>query len=506
MGSIALNYDSIYSAAKKAKKVASNAEDYVSNLQKKMINKIDELEGQSSAYASSAKGNTSDKITRLNTKKDAYTDYAKKLEEFVEDETTGVKAIDKRVAKMFKKDAEDFRDNNNLNINPVTQFFTFLACEFSNASDFARAISDGFTSVTNWLSDAWDSITDWYRYEGGKFWVNIGKAVLCIGLAIATIAVIVLTGGIGIVAICAIIGAGIAILDGLVTCGINVIALAKESNDPAWALKLSKNDKASTLLRKVDTGSGAFNNTLNFLAGGLDLIEAGCTVVTIVGSIADLGKKIPAIKNLIGDESKGLLKVLLDKSVRTKEGKAVVTFKSLKNGLKTLITNPDARKQILNKFKSDRNVHWNFATLKDTLRYQWKFGIKQTIASFATSPEARSRYANMLKVQVGKNTSKLWKDTIGGLTSGQSIDKAKGIKNIIKITKTGADSFSKSASSGVFDIVSMDTIKSNIKKTYFSMDSTANTINEGIKNMKDIKKNSGKAVDLMDSIKPLPAF
>lgn len=506
MGSIALNYDSIYSAAKKAKKVASNAEDYVSSLQKKIIDKIDELEGPSSAYASSARGNTSDKIIRLNAKNVAYTDYATKLEEFVEDETTGAKAIDKRVEKMFKKDAEDFRDNNNLKINPVTQFFTFLACEFSNASDFARAISDGFTSVTNWLSDAWDSITDWYRYEGGKYWKNIGIAILGIGFAIATIFVVVLTGGIGIVAICTIVGAGIAIVDGLVTCGSNVVALTKESNDPAWALKLSKNDKASTLLRKLDTGSGTINNALNFLAGGFDLIEAGCTVVTIVGSLADLGKKIPAIKNFIGDESKGLLKVLLDKSVRTKKGDAVITFKSLKNGLKTLITSPDVRKQICKKFRSDKRVHWNFTTLKDTLRYQWKFNIKQTITSFATSPEARSRYANMLKVQVGKNTSKLWKDTIGGLTSGQSIDKAKSIKNIFKLSKTGIDCFGKSATSGDYSKVSIDTIKSNVKNTYLSMDSTANTINECIKNIKDIKKNSGKVVDLMDNIKPLPAF
>lgn len=79
-----------------------------------------------------------------------------------------------------------------------------------------------------------------------------------------------------------------------------------------------------------------WNKALSFISGGIDLVEAGCTVITIVGSIAELGKKIPAIKNVIGDESKGLLKVILDKSVRNTKGEAVITFKSLKNGLKTL--------------------------------------------------------------------------------------------------------------------------------------------------------------------------
>lgn len=510
MTSIALNYDSIYSAAKKAKKVASNAEDYVSGLQKKIINKIDDLVGTDTTYTSNARSKTDEKIKRLNKKKTAYTEYSTKLEKFVDEENIGAKAVDKKVAKMFEKNGEAFRDNNNIKINPVTQFFTFLANEFSNASDFARAISDGFTSVKNWLSDKWDSIKEWCRYEGGKFWVNIGGALFDIAISViiivTTITVAIATGGIGIVAICAIVGSVISIANGLIACYSNVKALLGESSDPAWALKQSKIDKYSTFLRKFDTGSSAGNNILNLFASGLDIAEIGCSLVTIVSCVAKLGRKIPVIKNLIGDESKGLLKSLLDKSIRDINNKPVVTFKSLRNGLKTFITDPKARSAILKKFTGDFTTHFNKTTIKDTFTYEWKIRIKQNITLLATSPESRKRYADIVKLDVQKNISKVWNNTIGNLKSGNSNKRAEGYNNLLKMMKVGLGDFSKAASSGDVNIISMDSITTNIKDTYISMDTSAKALSDAIKDINAIKGNTSKVMDNIEKIQGAPAY
>ncbi|WP_167955710.1 hypothetical protein [Anaerosporobacter faecicola] len=506
MGTIVLNYDHIYKAAKHAKNVAESADDYVSALQKKIINKIDDLKGSNTTYTSNTIGNVNDKITKLQKKSTIYTDYAAKLEKFVDDDTVGAKAIDKKVADLFKKDAEEFRSNNNMKINPVTQFFTYLSCGFSNSGDLARTISNGFSHAGNWVDNTWDSVKDWYRYEGGKYWTNIGKAIVCIGIAVAVIAVTVLTGGVGLVAICAIIGSSIAIIDGLVTCCENGKAIACESSDPAYALKLSKVTKFTTLLRKTDTGSKTGNTALSVLAGGIDIVEAGCAVVTIVSSVAELGKRLPAIKNLVGNESKGLLKVFLDKSARNVKGDAVVTFKSFRDGLKTLVTNPNVRCQIASKFKADVNFHFNPATIKDTIRYEWKFNIKQTATSLATSADARSRYAGLLKVEVGKNATKVWSDTVGKMSSANTIDNVKGMKNILKLTSTGLTNFSTSASSGDINIVSMSDITGRIKEIYKSMDSKANNFSEGMDNIKSIKESIGSISEHLGNIKPVTTF
>lgn len=489
MGTLALNYDSIYAAAKKSEKLAEHAGDYVTGLQNKIINKINDLKGPASTSAANAISSTNEKIKRLNTKKNTYTDYAKQLVDFVDEDKVGAKAVDQSVAKMFKKDSKQFQKDNNIKINPVTRAFTFLSCAFSNSSDWARSVSDSYADAKNWVEDTWDSIKDWYRYEGGKYVANIGKALLAIGIAVATIVITVATGGIGLVAICALIGAGIAIADGIVSITNNVTAFISErSGDPAWALKISKVDKASTALRNADTGSATLNNILEFTACGIDVIEAGCAVVTLVKGIADLGKKLPAIKNLIGDESKGLLKSLVDKSCRTNEkNTAVVTFKSLKNGLKTLFTDKGTRDAIFRKFKSDCKTHFNLSTLKDTIRYEWKFGIKGTLVDLAKSPEARKRYANMLKTQIGKNGAKAWKDTFGNLASHNTVKTAKSVKSILKLLKGEVSSFSGQAGSGKLDLISKLNISEKLKKTYLSMDSRADYFSGSFDNIKGVK-------------------
>ena len=224
MASIALNYDSIYSAAKNAKKVASTTEDYVSSLQKNIIHKINDLRGPSSTYVENARTNITDKITQLNSKKDAYTEYSIKLEKFVDDEITGAKAIDEKVANLFKKDSEEFRENNNIKINPVTNFFTFLVSEVTNASDFARKVSEIYTDAKNWISDRMDSIKDWYRYKGGKYIVEAIKEVL---ETVGFVAIMVVTiPAAPILAVATGILIGFTILNGL-SAGFNDIMAYK---------------------------------------------------------------------------------------------------------------------------------------------------------------------------------------------------------------------------------------------------------------------------------------
>lgn len=492
MSILELNYSSIYSASRQAKNLADKAENYAQSLEKKVLNRISDLEGGSSTNTSSASYFTAKKIEALNKKKSAYQDYSDRLRKFVDDDQTGAKHIDSLVAKNLKSEAKTFRNNNNLKINPVTQFFTWLATGLANSCDFARAIGDIFTDVRNWLSDALADIKEWYHYEGGKYVVNIGKAVLAIGIAVLTIVATVLSGGIGLVAICAIVGAVIAGIDGIVSLCHNAASLYHNSKDPAWALKLSKNDKASTWLRKQDTGSKFFNKALNFAAAGLDFTETVCMTVGLVNSVAELGKRLPAIKNLFGDESKGLGKAFLDKSVRNKKGKPVVTLKSFRNGLKTLATDRAYRTSIRKKFVIDARHHFSLSTLKDTIRYQWKFGIKDTVKNLVSSKEERRRYLSIIK-------SGLFKDMRENLGSTDKVKKIKGVNNILKSTKSSLSSFGEYLAGKKGGILSKESIKDYIKNTYKYLDSTGNnalTYFEDLKSVvskyKSINKNFAK--------------
>jgi|GEM_PF-974456 len=478
MSSLALNYNSIYNASRNAKTLADSAENYAKGLEKNVVNRISSLEGGTSSNTSSASYFTTKKIEALNKKKTSYLDYSDKLKNFVDDDQVGAKYIDSQVAKNLKSESKTFRDNNNMKINPVTQLFTWLCTGLSNSCDFASKIGEIFTSASNWFSDSLKSIKEWYRYEGGKYFVNIGKALLAIGIGVLTIIATIATGGIGLIAICAIVGASIAILDGSISLISNGVSLYKNNSDPAWALKISKYDKASTALRKIDFDSKLANTIAQSSASVLDITETVCTVVTLVKSITDLGKKLPALKNLIGDESKGLGKAFLSKTVRDNDRKAVVTVKSFFNGLKTIATDASYRKSIGSKFIGDMKYHFSLNTIKDTLRYEWKFGIKQTFKNL-TSKADRKRYLSILK-------DGLFEETVKNFKSGKTSKVTKEITKLLKTAKTGLSDFGDYSAGKSGGLLSKENMANYFKSTYRYLDSSGDQVLTNIEKLQSI--------------------
>ena len=99
-----------------------------------------------------------------------------------------------------------------MKVNPVTEFFVILVTGVVNASDFCRWVKDTYNKITDFHNSISDAIKYWYQCEGGKYVVEIGLSICAIALAIVVIA----TAGVGFLAIVAIIGASIAIINELV--------------------------------------------------------------------------------------------------------------------------------------------------------------------------------------------------------------------------------------------------------------------------------------------------
>ncbi|WP_167957279.1 hypothetical protein [Anaerosporobacter faecicola] len=150
MASIALNYDSIDSAAKHAKKVASTAEDYVLKLQKKIINDIDSLSGVSTSYTTEAKMNVSKKMMHLYDKRDIYEDYGLKLEQFIENEEYGAKAVDQRVVELFQSEGA-FPKKKKENSSIVNKAFTFLSNAVQTVGEFTYNVLLDISDAVNWV-------------------------------------------------------------------------------------------------------------------------------------------------------------------------------------------------------------------------------------------------------------------------------------------------------------------------------------------------------------------
>lgn len=351
MATLTLNYTDIKAAYNAANKAAAKCESYAGEISKKVTRKIDQLERGGSSQTGSASYYAGRKISELNKKSGVYSNYANRLDDFLNG-TSGAKAVDKKVSDYIKSELNTFRKKNGMKVNAVTEFFTWLSTTIINKTEFGKWLKDTFTGIKNWLKDSIDDLEYWYRCGGGKYVLKaIGGVILLVAAVIAVIvawpimvgAFSALAAGFtmaaawtALVATTTFIGAIIGAVDAAVNAYYNGKAFSVNNVDPAWAKRFDSYNSATEALRKHRSDDKKWNENSYKWATAIEITELTCALI----NIADMAKN--GINFLKDPEMRKKFFPKRDtttfkKISFTKYNK--VTFGSIKNGLSALKIN-----------------------------------------------------------------------------------------------------------------------------------------------------------------------
>ena len=179
MSVLALNYSELSLSIKNANKAADQARDYGDTIKKTICKKISSLPGGSTNNTSNADWFAQKKIAALAEKADRLDTFASKLGAFA----SNVEDTDTYVYHRFQSLSSEFKRQNDMKVNPVTEFFVTLVTGVVNASDFCRWVKDTYNKIADFHNSISDAIKYWYICEGGKNVAKRGSSISALILA-----------------------------------------------------------------------------------------------------------------------------------------------------------------------------------------------------------------------------------------------------------------------------------------------------------------------------------
>lgn len=301
MAEIILDYSEIKDAYRAAGRAADRCTDYAEDLKGKVTAKLGELTLGATGSTGTACSYMNDKISELQQKAAAYTDFSENLEHFLND-GNGAKQADKKAANEIKDMNTAFCKKNGIEVNAVVDFFTYLSTAISNTTEFGQWLNQVFTDVGNWLDDLGDAIKYWYKCEGGDYVIKI---VVTVVLVVAAVAVVIVAAPAAILAASSLIA---AIQAGAVTAGVvwaamtsgatlltaiitmvdaatnltfNVKACMVNGEDPAWARRYDSYNTIAGFLEKNKFDTSGWNKVSYFGADFIQGIQFVCSTINI---------------------------------------------------------------------------------------------------------------------------------------------------------------------------------------------------------------------------------
>lgn len=289
----AFSYGALSDAAKQAGKAASRLEDYQSELEKKVINKLSSYSGRSCGYLDEARRFAASKYTALGSKNVALDSYKTAVESMANQ----CRAVDSGVASRIETLCGEFTTRHGIHIGAVENFFTRGKTSLKNSSWFGRASGDVANEIKDSAKEAWSDFKHWYTYEGGKYalWENL-KTALAVAATVAGAVIAFATAGTALAVAAAIVGAVSAIYtvtDGITNMHYNCAAAeAAKNGDPTLAHRLNQINSFSDHMRK------SYSQSDHDIANMYDTSKAVVDTVKVVLDVADLaGSGIEWITN-----------------------------------------------------------------------------------------------------------------------------------------------------------------------------------------------------------------
>lgn len=282
----AISYDSLEDASGRAEKAASKFADYSDSLSGTVYNKLSSYAGESSSYLSSAKSSIKSKVSALDSQESKYEAYAKSLSELKDECVSADKAVRTRITSL----AAIYKEANGIKISAAAYVINSIILSGTNSTLLGRAFNSAASRTGSELNEARQIIKKWFYYEGGKEFV-IGVASAVLGIAVAVLGLI---SGFGVLAL---IGAVIAVVNGVTSIIMEKKALSAASDDPATARRLSSVDSLSDYLRSsfIFDDSGEvyeYNKFYNAAALGLDIANAVVSTLQFFKGVGNMFKNV----------------------------------------------------------------------------------------------------------------------------------------------------------------------------------------------------------------------
>ncbi|BCN32392.1 hypothetical protein [Anaeromicropila herbilytica] len=296
MSTLVISYDDLNDASHNAKNLAEKLGDYANELEHKVCRKINEYSGERTQNLYDADGFMRKKLEKLQQKKIDFTTLSSNIKTF----ESNCKTADNNVARSIKTITGDFKKAYKIKENVITNFFNYIGVAIGNASAIGRAIKDCIGGIQDVIKSAGEAISDWYKYDGGKYLIEgaiegIGAALLGAVTAIAAVAALAAASTVGAV----IVGVA-AVVVAVATVANGISAVYNDSK----AYQVAKNGDAATAVRYA--GRDTLADTLrhesdsklvHILAGGLEIVELAASVVLIVDAGINIAK---GAKNFVG--------------------------------------------------------------------------------------------------------------------------------------------------------------------------------------------------------------
>lgn len=189
MAVLQLDYGEISDAGKAARKAADKCRNYGENLEQRVCKKLDSLSCGGGWHTDYAKRFARKKIDELEEKAGSFEQYARKLDQFVNHDTTGAKQVDRRVGRMIKLKYNEFKDKYNIFVNPVIEAMTYWFTGITNQNGFLELLKKGFSFHIELIHQIKEAIKYSYRCLGGREFLKVTWNCL---LAVAAIVGVVL--------------------------------------------------------------------------------------------------------------------------------------------------------------------------------------------------------------------------------------------------------------------------------------------------------------------------
>lgn len=334
---LSLKYGRLSAASSKSKKIGEEIGSYINNLNQRVQSKIYGVSGGSSPALSNANYYVNAKIEQLRKRRENAFNLSTKINELVET----AKTVDQEVSKTISENRKQLYKNYTcLKPSKFKEALNAFICFVRNIPvlgdiiKFFENVGDAFSKLKN-------SIRDWWKYGGGKSFVDtiikIGEAALAVVVAVSAVIALttatIVTGGAVLYAVAACVSAAIL--------SMNAITNLCEESNARQALRAGKYGKAAVHTGRDSTAQWLrehnFNNsTLNRLSNtGALVLDVADSISGVVMLAHDIGKITNAFFKKNG------ISFAFKERVMGKNNKwtTKVTPESFRRGMKALITN-----------------------------------------------------------------------------------------------------------------------------------------------------------------------
>ncbi|ROR31776.1 hypothetical protein EDD66_101394 [Mobilisporobacter senegalensis] len=169
MSTLVVSYKDLEDMVKNAGKAAALLEEYADTIEDKVCRKLKEYSGNWTSNIDMADQLMKGKVERLRQKKEDFETLASNIETF----KNNCKTADNNVKSAIQSLSGDFKNTYGIKENVVTKWFNYIGTDLVNSNALGRYLKDITNSVNINTRHAAEVIKDWYKYDDGKYIVDL---------------------------------------------------------------------------------------------------------------------------------------------------------------------------------------------------------------------------------------------------------------------------------------------------------------------------------------------